>query len=432
MGAVKKTGALIELPVLMWYRKEFGMLLYLRLAWRNLWRHRRRTMLVVLAMGMGLMLMMFYDGFVSGFENAIYGNAIKVLGGNIQVHADGYSEGTGTAMLPLPNASAVVRAAEGLPQVAAAAQRINTGGMITNREGAFSISIVGIEPEKEQPVNLIAQNVSEGRFLTAGDRDVVYIGSGLAKAMDASIGDRVTLVGRATHNQMRQRTMTVGGIYDVGMPEIEKRTVYMSLGEAQELYDLRGQVTEVAISLHNLGEEEAVMTALAPVTAGTEIGSWQTNFPELQSALSTKGGVMDVFSVIILAIAGIGILNLLLMAVFERTREIGLLGALGFKPRQITTLFLIEGAMMGVIGLLFGIGLGLLMNAILATVGVDYSKFASVTEYTALISGRVYPTLGLEKIAQRGLTVLIVAILAAYYPAREAARHEPAQALHTV
>lgn len=408
------------------------MLLYLRLAWRNLWRHRRRTMLVVLAMGLGLMLMMFYDGFVTGFENAIYGNAIRVLGGNIQVHAEGYSEGTGTAMLPLPNDTAVIDAARGLPQVASVSRRINTGGMVTNREGAFSVSIVGVEPESELPTNLVAQKVSDGRFLTADDRDVVYIGSGLAKAMGAAVGDRITLVGRATHNQMRQRTMTVGGIYDVGMPEIEKRTVYISLAEAQELYDMRGQVTEVAISLHNLGEEEAVMTALAPVTAGMEVGSWQTNFPELQNALSTKGGVMDVFSVIILMIAGIGILNLLLMAVFERTREIGLLGALGFKPRQITTLFLVEGAMMGLIGLAAGVGLGLLLNGLLGQVGVDYSKFASVTEYTALISGRVYPTLGLEKLAQRGITVLIIAILAAYYPAREAARHEPAQALHTV
>ena len=408
------------------------MLLYLRLAWRNLWRHRRRTMLVVLAMGMGLMLMMFYDGFVTGFENAIYGNAIKVLGGNIQVHADGYSEGTGTAMLPLQNDTAIVDTARALPQVASASRRINTGGMVTNREGAFSVSIIGIEPESELPTSLVAQKVADGRFLTADDRDVVYIGSGLAKVMGASVGDRITLVGRATHNQMRQRTMTVGGIYDVGMPEIEKRTVYISLAEAQELYDMRGQVTEVAISLHNLGEEDAVMTALAPVTAGMEVASWQTSFPELQSALSTKGGVMDVFSVIILMIAGIGILNLLLMAVFERTREIGLLGALGFKPRQITTLFLVEGAMMGLIGLAAGIGLGLLLNGLLGAVGVDYSKFASVSEYTALISGRVYPTLGLEKIAQRGLTVLIIAILAAYYPAREAARHEPAQALHTV
>lgn len=409
------------------------MLLYLRLAWRNLWRHRRRTLIVVLAIAMGMALMMWYDGFVTGFEEAIYANAIKVLGGNIQVHAAGYSSETEqNPMLPLQNDAQVIRAAEALPQVAAASRRIHTGGMITNREGAFSVSIVGIEPEKELPVNLVAQNVSAGRYLTAGDQDVVFIGAGLARAMDVQPGDRLTLVGRNPHNQMRQRTMTVGGIYDIGMAEIEKRTVYISLGEAQDLYDLRGQVTEVAVALHQIGEEPAVMAAMAPLLPGVEITSWQTSFPEMESALASKSGVMNIFSVIILMIAGIGILNLLLMAVYERTREIGLLGALGYKPRQISTLFLLEGAMMGVIGLAAGIVLGTLINGTLSQIGFDFTLFSSMTEYTALLNDRVYPTLGFEKIWLRGITVLVISFLAAWYPAREAARHEPAQALHTV
>jgi ABC-type lipoprotein release transport system permease subunit len=131
-------------------------------------------------------------------------------------------------------------------------------------------------------------------------------------------------------------------------------------------------------------------------------------------------------------IAGIGILNLLLMAVYERTREIGILGALGLKPRQISLLFVLEGAMMGLVGVAFGVALGLVFNGILGQVGFDYSQFSSVTEYTALISGRVYPTLGTEKLVQRGLTALIIAILASFYPAREAAQKEPAEALHFV
>jgi ABC-type lipoprotein release transport system permease subunit len=141
---------------------------------------------------------------------------------------------------------------------------------------------------------------------------------------------------------------------------------------------------------------------------------------------------MNVFSVIILMIAGIGILNLLLMAVYERTREIGLLGAMGMRPRQISTLFILEGALMGVVGVAAGIALGLLINVSLGRVGLDYSKFGSITSYMALISGRVYPTLGMEKILQRALTVLIIAALAAFYPAREAAQREPAEALHFV
>lgn len=414
-------------------RQAPAMLLYLRLAWRNLWRHRRRTLIVVLAIGMSLALMMWYDGLITGFEQAIYGNAIKVLGGNVQIHAAGYQAKAGQKpLLPLENDQAIVQAALTQPHVLAASRRIQTGGMITSREGAFPVSIVGIEPEKELAVSLVGQNVSAGRYLEAGDLDVIFIGQGLADAMGVSVGERVTLVGRATHKQMRQRTMQVGGIFDLNMPDIEKRTIYMSLGEAQDLYDLRGQSTEVVIYLEQLGQEGALVSALQPALPGYEVASWETNFPELVAAIQTKGGVMDIFSVVILVIAGIGILNLLLMAIYERTREIGLLGAFGMKPRQISTLFILEGALMGLVGVAFGIALGLLINISFGKVGLDYSQFSSLTEYTALINSRIYPSLGVEKLLQRGLTVLIIATLAAFYPAREAAQNEPAAALHFV
>ena len=148
--------------------------LYLRLAWRNIWRHRRRTFIVVIAIAMVLSMMMWYDGFVAGFEQAIYANAIKVLGGNVQVHAAGYSEKADkTPLLPLLNAQGAVNAALAQPEVEAASQRINTGGLATNREGAFPVSIIGIEPEKELPVSLVAQNVAAGRYLTASDQDLI-------------------------------------------------------------------------------------------------------------------------------------------------------------------------------------------------------------------------------------------------------------------
>ena len=116
---------------------------------------------------------------------------------------------------------------------------------------------------------------------------------------------------------------------------------------------------------------------------------------------------MNFFGVIMLVIAGIGIFNLLMMAVFERTREIGLMGALGMKPRQISALFLLEGAMMGVVGIAFGVGLGLFANFALGQVGMDLTKFSSITEYMALISGKIYPTLGTEKLLMRLVTTIV-------------------------
>lgn len=409
------------------------MSLYLRLAWRNVWRHRRRTLIVVLAIGFTTALMLFYDGMLDGFDQAIYGNAVKVLGGNIQVHGAGYgAEPVEYPMLAVPDPARVIAAATARPQVVAATRRINTGGMASNREGAFGTTIVGIDPEAEASISLVARNVAEGRFLRDDDTDVALIGRGLAVAMDVGVGDRFTLVGRGAHNQMRQRTMTVIGIYDVGVSDIEKRTLYISLAEAQDLYMAAGEVTDVVLWLKSLGQENAVMAVIRSELAGYEVETWGDRFPELQNTMATKGAVMQVFGIIMLFIAGIGMLNLLLMAVYERTREIGLLGALGFKPRQISRLFLLEGAITGIVGSLAGTALGLLVNLIMSRVGFDFSAFTDMADYMALIDGRIYCGLGLSAVPRLVITAVIVSILAATYPAIEASRREPAAALHYV
>ena len=185
-------------------------------------------------------------------------------------------------------------------------------------------------------------------------------------------------------------------------------------------------------SLKQIGQEPAVISALKRVLPDVEFASWQTSFPELEAAIATKSQGMEIFSYIMLVIVGIGILNLLLMAVFERTREIGVLGAIGLRPGQISLLFLLEGAMMGLVGAAFGVALGLLFNVLFGVIGFDFSAFSSITSYTALISGKIYSTLGTEKLLGHVLAVVIIAILASFYPAREAAQQEPAKSLHYV
>jgi ABC-type lipoprotein release transport system permease subunit len=408
-------------------------MLYLKLAWRNIWRHRRRTVIIVLAMGLSLALMMFYDGLLDGFNRAIAGNAVRVLGGNVQAHAEGYREKVDSnPLIPLADDAAVVEAALAQPEVIAATRRIQTGGLVSNREGAFPLNVIGIEASAEAPVSLIAEHLDEGRWLADDDEDSVLIGRGLADALAVGIGDRIIVVGSDINKQNSQRTMTVIGIYDIGLPSFEKSAVYISLAEAQSMFNLRGQSTEVQITLDGVGAEAQVVAALTSLLPKYEVESWEKNYPELGNAIGQKSAVMDIFSVVIVMIAGIGILNLLLMAVYERTREIGLLGAMGLKPRQIAVTFIMEGAMIGVVGAVAGIAMGLLLNGSMGQVGMDYSQFAGITEYMALISGKVYPTLGLDKIGNRAVVVIVIAIFAALIPAVIASRREPSEALHHV
>ncbi len=409
------------------------MQLYLRLAWRNVWRQRRRTLIIAIAMGVMMSMLVLYDGLIGGFEQAIYGNAIQLLGGNIQVHAPGYNEKVGSKpLIPLTDPDALIQAAEGHADVVLAAKRINTGGLVTNREGAFSVAVIGIEPEKEASISPVAQNISQGRYLSSEAGDYIVIGQGLATAMDIGVGDRITMVAQSTHEQTRQRTLEVIGIYDVGVPSVEKTTIYMSLAEAQSLFSLDGQVTEVVISLEQIGQEAGVVSYINSRVTGYEVNTWINSFPDLKQTMDMKSGVMGVFGIIMLCVAAIGILNSQMMAVFERTREIGVLGALGMKPGGVMLLFLLEGTLIGVMGAIIGAILGTLVNGALAYYGLDYSQFADLTEYTALISGRIYSQMVPMKVLQHGITVLVIATLAALMPARDASMREPATALHHV
>jgi len=409
------------------------MSLYLRIAWRNVWRQRRRTLLIAAAMGVMMALLVFYDGLIGGFEQAIYGNAIQLLGGNIQVHAPGYDDTLGSKpLIPLADPDAVVKAAESQANVVAASKRIVTGGLVTNREGAFAVSIIGIETAKEANITPVADNITKGRYLNPDDGDMIVIGQGLATAMDIDVGDRITMVGNSKNEQNRQRTMTVAGIYDVGVPSVEKATIYMSLAEAQSLFGLDGQVTEIVVSLKQIGQEPGVIDTINKSAPGYEVETWENSFPELKRTMDMKTGVMGYMGVFMLCIAAIGILNLLMMAVFERTREIGIVSALGLKPREITYLFLLEGTLIGVMGAVLGAVLGSTINGILSVVGMDYSQFANLTEYTALISGRIYTQLVPLKVLEHAFTVAVIAALAALYPAIQASQREPAEALHYV
>ncbi len=409
------------------------MTILFRIAWRNVWRQRRRTFLIAGAMGVIVMFLMIYDGVIVGYEQAIYGNAIQVMGGNIQVHAPGYGEKSDSRpLLPLENPDTVVQVAETHPNVVMAAKRIVTGGLVTNREGAFVVTIVGLEPEKEAGVSIEAKNISLGRFLVSEDGDMVLIGQGLATAMGVEVGDRITMAGKSAHEQTRQRTMKIVGIYNLGVAAVEKDRIFISLDEAQRLFNLDGQVTEVVVSLDQLGREPGVVEALNMGLPGYEVDTWETVYPEMKYAIELDQVILRVFSIAMLGIASIGILNLLLMAVFERTREIGVLGALGLKPRQITALFLLEGILIGLTGALLGAILGTIVGGALSYYGFDFSVYADMADFTAFFTDRFYPPLVPLRIIDHALTVLAVSALASLYPALQASRQEPAEALHYV
>ena len=406
----------------------------IKLAWRNMWRNWRRTSIALVAIVLGVILLLMMDGMIKGSDQAIFGNAVRLYGGNLQVHAPGYRDkASRLPMLPLVDPEAVVKAAQAQPQVLAVAERINTAGIIINHGNSVPVEITAIQPDVEAPISLQAESVSQGRFLSSADGDAVFIGKGLADRLQVTVGDNVTLFGRSKNESMRQHTFTVVGILNLNMPDYERSTVFIPLADAQTLYNLRGQVTEASIFLKQIGSEADVMTALQKQLPNYEIDSWQTLKGDLTETLNTKFAFTSFFGIVVIFIASIGILNLMLMAVFERTREMGVLAALGMKGRQVMGLFLLEGSLIGVVGAIVGCGLGYLLIALMGNVGLDLSNMTSgMGDVGVLMSGKLYPVVTAADLVGRGVIVVVIAAIASLYPAWQAARKEPAQALHHV
>jgi len=336
-------------------------------------------------------------------------------------------------LLPVENADQVVQIVMAHPEVLVASKRINTGGMINERGESYPVTITGIEASAEAPISLIAENISEGRFIQDDDKDMIVIGKGLADSLNVSIGDRVTLMGKRKNESMRQRTMTIVGIYDLGLKEAEKGMVFISLSEAQSLFNLRDQETEVTVSTISVGNEDQLINELQANLKDYEVDTWETLKPEIRQTMDIKSQFTTIFGLIVVMIACIGILNLMMMAVFERTREMGVLAALGMKGRQIMGLFLLEGTMIGVVSAIGGCLLGWLVLILFnQSGGFDLTFAQGMGDITALMGDAIFANINFISIARFGVVVAGMAALASLFPAWQASRKEPAETLHYV
>ena len=404
----------------------------IKLAWRNMWRNWRRTGIAMIAIVLGLILLVFMDGLYGGYDEAIFANAVRLYGGNLQIHTPGFRDRAHRApLLPVKDADQVVQTAMAHPEVLLASKRIKTGGTIKERGEIMPVIITGIQPSVEAPISLIAENIVAGRFLQDNDEDMIVIGKGLADELEVGVGDRITLAGKRKNESMRQRTMTVAGIFNLGLKDAEKGMVFISLTEAQSLFNLRDQTTEVTVSLHTVGMEDQVIGELQADLQDYEVDSWLTLNPEFRQVMDLSQQVTGIFGLIVVMIACIGILNLMMMAVFERTREMGVLAALGMKGRQVMGLFLLEGAMIGAVGAAVGCTLGWLAMLIFnQTGGYDMSSYTDMGEIYALMGDAFFATIDPVGIVQQGFIIVVMAVLASLIPAWQASRKEPAEALH--
>jgi ABC-type lipoprotein release transport system permease subunit len=401
------------------------MFLY-KLAFRDLLRNKRRTIFSMLALAIGLALLLLMAAVVRGEMNGALNTSIRLNTGHLQVQAGTYEEEKASLAWQdlIENPDQAAQRVAGLPVVKAASPRLVASGIVTQGDQSIGVRILGIEPES--PVNApFVEGVVQGSFITADDREGVVIGLPLAEKFGLKVGDTIQLMANTSNGDVDQQPFVVRGIFSTNTPTYDEGTLLMPLAKAQALTKTEGHASLIFVLLNNRADTGQATAALQ--SGALQIKTWEEMNSLITETENFAGAYMVLLYLIVLGITATVIVNTLIMAVFERTREIGILSALGMRASQIMGMFLAESSLLAVGGIILGLLLGAMAVTFAVQVGFGIGNIGT----TGLLLGtRIYGEFAMDDAIQLTVLALIVTLIASLYPALLAARMEPVQALH--
>ncbi|MBN2538037.1 ABC transporter permease [candidate division WOR-3 bacterium] len=405
----------------------------LRLAWRNVFRHRRRTLITFAAIAFGLGYMILMDSFMGGFEVYSMRNFVDQEAGHLKIHAAGYrdEENAMPVDVVIEQPGAVMRRLEDELGFGRAAPRTWFRGELGNGVDQLPVVGIGIDTATDGRVFDYPAAVSRGRFFR--DRLELLVGQNLAHDLGVDTGDYVTVLARTRAGSWNALDFTVVGLLGTADMFIDMSAVVMPLGTADDLLGMDGAVTEIAVRLDGMAAaapakkrfEQAGFEAL-------EAWTWRELGELVFQITGTKRAAGFILIMVVIVIAAVGIVNTMLMAVMERTREIGTLRALGFGSRQVVTLFLWEGGLIGFFGSLAGVVIGVGASVLLDLLAIDLTGLMMGFEQILPMRMILYTEVDPLFVLQVALLGIGISLLATLLPARRAARVQPAEALRHV
>jgi ABC-type lipoprotein release transport system permease subunit len=402
------------------------MIQLFKMALRDLGRNRRRTFFSALALGIGLSILLLMAAFISGEFGGSIDKAIALQSGHLQVRAPKYNEDrTSLAYEDLiENPDALAAQIAALEPVKLVTPRLFASGIVAVNEKSVGVRIVGIDTASQANAPFQSGIVS-GSFINADDREGILIGQTLAEKLGLKTNDRITLLVNTSNGDVQQQPFLIRGVYTTHTPGFDENNVLMPLPKAQAITSAGNHASTLFILLKDKTQSGAVLTALA--SSPYQIKTWQ-QLNEL--ALSTEelaNGFIYVLYLIVLGITATVIVNTLIMAVFERTREIGILSAIGMRSSGISLMFLIEAAFLTLGGIILGLLIGGAMVAYFTKFGFFIGNYGVSG---ILIGETIYTQLTLSDTITLTVMAMVVSLLASLYPAMLAARMEPVEALH--
>lgn len=410
------------------------MLIFLKLAIRNVWRNRRRSIITLLAIGMGLTLVISLTGLFSGMGEKTVESLIKMQSGHFQIHAEGYTEKS--RLLPLDisieNPEKIADEIASIPEITGIAQRLRFGGLVSSGMNSFGILGIGIDPEAEERISIIMEKISEGAKLD--DKDgYALIGKKLAEDLDLKVGSMLIIVSNTIYGAMNAIELEVKGLIDTGRPQYDASAVFMTVKDAQRLLDMENRVTDLVISIEDTNKTDAALPYIQRKLSNhkLEINSWKEVGESMWKSQRLWERFSNIINIAVILVAVMGVMNTMLMSVTERTREIGTMMAMGTTHREVVGLFLSEGFVLGIMGGLLGVVLGGIAVQYFATFGISLRGSAS-TSLADMVGDTVYARFSWAEIIISFLAAQIIAVFSASYPAYIASKQEPVEALRHV
>lgn len=401
------------------------MIQLFRTAWRDLGRNRRRSFFSALALGMGLAVLLLMAAVIKGEMRDAMNAAIRLHSGHLQVRAATYNEDkTSLAWEDLiENPARIAAQIAQLEPVAVATPRLFASGVVVMGSDSVGVRLVGVVPESEANAPWRDGLVS-GAFVTADDRAGILIGQTLADKFGLKAGDTVNLLVNTSNGDVDEQPFVIRGIYSTGTPGLDQTTVIMPLDKAQTITQAGNHASAIFVLLKDREQTGAVASALQG--SQYRVVTFEQMNDILAQTDALAGGYMVIIYLIVLAITATVVVNTLIMAVFERTREIGILSAIGMRSSRIMAMFFAESSLLAIGGIVIGLILGGLLVLYASTVGFYIGDFG----ITGIPLGeRIYAYLTPGDTLMLTALAFIVTLVASLYPARLAARMEPVQAL---
>ncbi len=407
------------------------------LASRNLLRHPRRTFITASAVAVGLGLYILLDSMLVGIELESERNLIWFETGTAQVIHEEYLDERDERPLEY----AIDRPDEVMARLdeaglAATPRTVFRAELVVFRDpypedGSMIITAYAIDPTTDGEVYRLGDSIAEGVIPARGVPGAV-LGTWLAEDLGAEIGFPLTLVTRTRHGYYQTIDLEVVGIANTPNPIINRTALFLPIDVADEYLQMEGGVTEVSIGGGVIRSTETITNTAEERVAGigsVDVVGWRELAAEYVALAQAKQGGSDIIMLLVFVITAVGISNTVLLSILERTRELGMLRAIGLRDRDILTTLLMEAAGIGVIGATLGLILGAIFTWLMVNVGIDYGSLLRDMDVGYRLTGRVYGAWNFPAFGQAAATGIVLSILTAIIPVRRALKMHVVEAL---